>query len=143
MAVLRFGRLGVRIPVFRGTSRFALNRGAAWIAGTGLPWEDGNIGIAGHRDSFFRVLKNVTAGDEIELATIQGTSVYEVREITVVSPNNVSVLRPRGVPSLTLVTCYPFNFIGSAPKRYIVSAALKQPSSSASFQDGFSATPSR
>jgi len=142
LAVLRLDKLGVRIPVFEGTSRLALNRGAGWIAGTSLPWEGGNIGIAGHRDSFFSVLKDVSAGDEIELSTVQGTAVYEVSEITIVSPNNVSVLGPRGVPRLTLVTCYPFNFIGAAPKRYIVSATLRQKSTT-SFQDDSRTTPSR
>jgi len=126
VAVLTVGRLGIRVPVFDGTDELALNRGAGWIAGTARPGQDGNIGIAGHRDGFFRMLKDVKAGDKLELATLQGVKYYAVDEIEIVTPDNVSVLQRRSAPSVTLVTCYPFYFIGDAPQRWIVHAALTE-----------------
>lgn len=89
-----------------------------------MPGEQGNIGIAGHRDGFFRGLKDVQVGDQIELAVQQHKFVYTVDDIKVVEPHDASVLQPRTRPSLTLVTCYPFYFIGAAPQRYIVQASL-------------------
>lgn len=126
VAVLTVGRLSVRVPVFEGTDELALNRGAGWIAGTTRPGQDGNIGIAGHRDGFFRVLKDVKKGDKVELATLRGVRHYAVDEIEIVTPENVSVLQKRAAPSVTLVTCYPFYFIGDAPQRWIVHAALTE-----------------
>jgi sortase A len=126
VAVLTVGRLSIRVPVFEGTDELALYRGAGWIAGTARPGQDGNIGIAGHRDGFFRVLKDVKKGDRVELATLQGTRHYAVDEIEIVTPENVSVLQNRAAPSVTLVTCYPFYFIGDAPQRWIVHAALTE-----------------
>jgi len=126
LAVLTVGRLGIRVPVFEGTDDLSLNRGAGWIAGTARPGKDGNIGIAGHRDGFFRVLKDVKSGDKLELATLQGFRRYVVDEIEIVAPDNVSVLQRRAAPSVTLVTCYPFYFIGDAPQRWIVHAALTE-----------------
>ena len=85
-------------------------------------------GIAGHRDSFFRRLEDISKGDFIELVTLQGTSVYEVDQIRVTTPADLSPLQPRAKSSLTLVTCYPFQFIGPAPSRYIVEASLSNES---------------
>ena len=102
-----------------------MNRGVGQIAGTSLPGHGGNIGIAGHRDGFFRKLKDIRTGDSIELVTISGTDVFVVDQIRITSPTDVSVLRPRAKHSLTLVTCYPFYFVGPAPRRYIVEASLK------------------
>ncbi len=124
LAVLRFERLNLRVPVFEGTDDKALSSGAGWIAGTTRPGEMGNIGIAAHRDSFFRALKDIRKGDVLELASGAVTDEYTVDQIEIVSPENVSVLRPRPVSSLTLVTCYPFYFVGAAPSRYIVHAAI-------------------
>jgi len=126
VAVLTVGRLGIRVPVFDGTDDFALNRGAGWIAGTARPGQEGNVGIAGHRDGFFRGLKDVRTGDMLELATLQGVKHYAVDEIEIVAPDNVRVLQRRAAPSVTLVTCYPFYFIGDAPQRWIVHAALAE-----------------
>jgi sortase A len=126
LAVLSIARLGIRVPVFEGTDELALNRGVGWIAGTARPGEAGNICIAGHRDGFFRVLKDASPGDVIELSTVRDTRTYTVDQIEIVSPYDVSVLQPRGVPSLTLVTCYPFYFLGDAPQRFILHAALKE-----------------
>jgi sortase A len=82
------------------------------------------VAIAGHRDGFFRGLKDVAVGDKIELVTLQTTDTYVIDNITIVDPSDVSVLRPRSRSSLTLITCYPFYFIGSAPQRYIVQASI-------------------
>ena len=126
LAVLRIPKLHLEVPVLDGTSDFILNRGVGRIAGTSLPGQEGNIGIAGHRDGFFRGLKEISAGDTVELVTISGTDVYLVDQIRITSPGDVSVLRSRAKPSVTLVTCYPFYFIGPAPDRYVVEASLKQ-----------------
>jgi len=125
MAILSLPRLKIRVPVFDGTDELVLNRGAGWIGGTARPGADGNIGIAGHRDGFFRPLKDAKAGDRIEVVTVSGTRIYEIDEIVIVTPKDVQVLAPRPTPSVTLVTCYPFYFVGSAPQRFIVHAELK------------------
>lgn len=126
LAVLRIPSLNLEVPVLEGTDEFTLNRGVGRIAGTARPGQGGNVGIAGHRDGFFRSLKDIGAGDAIELATTSGTDVYVVDRLRIISPEDVSVLQPRKKPSLTLVTCYPFYFVGPAPRRYIVEASLKQ-----------------
>jgi sortase A len=94
------------------------------IPGTALPGEDGNIVLAAHRDTFFRPLRNIQKGDEIALTTWNGAFRYRVESIQVVGPDDVGVLQPTSLPTLTLVTCYPFYFVGSAPKRFIVRAGL-------------------
>lgn len=124
LGVLEIPNVRLRVPVLDGTDAFTLNHGAGRIAGTARPGEDGNIGIAGHRDSFFRKLKDIKAGDSILLRTATGIDTYVVDRYQVVSPSNVSVLRSEAIPSLTLVTCYPFYFIGNAPKRFVVTAYL-------------------
>jgi sortase A len=126
VAVLRFERLNIRVPVFEGTDDWTLNRGAGWIAGTTPLGEAGNIGIAGHRDSFFRVLKDIRQGDAIELISATRTSTYTVSQVEIVDPDNVSVLQPGREPCLTLVTCYPFYFVGPAPRRFILHAGLSK-----------------
>ncbi len=127
IAALSIERLKIRAPVFEGTDDLVLNRGVGWIAGTAKPGEtgNGNIGIAGHRDGFFRGLKDIAAGDTLELSTLGIVSLYATDSVEIVNPDNVGVLRPRGIPSLTLVTCYPFYFVGNAPQRFIVHATLK------------------
>ncbi len=126
LAVLRIPRLNLEAPVLEGTDEFTLNRGVGRILGTARPGQSGNIGIAGHRDGFFRPLRDIRAGDPIELITISEKTVYAVERIRIVDPGDVSILRPRSEPSLTLVTCYPFYFVGPAPKRYIVEASLQE-----------------
>jgi len=123
LAVLRISKVHLEVPVLEGTDDLILNRGVGHIAGTVHPGEDGNIGIAGHRDGFFRVLKDVGPGDTLELATLSRVDTYIVDRIVLVRPDDVSVLQPRSVSSLTLVTCYPFYYVGSAPERYIVQAS--------------------
>lgn len=127
MALLRIPKLHLEVPVLEGTDDLILNRAVGHIEGTPTPGEAGNIGIAGHRDGFFRGLKDVATGDTIEIVTQKKTSTYVIDQITIVDPNDVSVLAPRARSSVTLVTCYPFYFVGSAPQRYIVQASLVGP----------------
>lgn len=127
IAVLRIARLHVEAPVFRGTDAITLNRGAGWVPTTAAPGSNGNTAIAGHRDGFFRPLKDIAPRDEIELRTRGGMRTFVVREIKIVKPSNVAVLAPSREPTLTLITCYPFYFAGSAPKRFIVRAVATPP----------------
>jgi sortase A len=120
LAVLRIPRLELEVAVLEGTNDLVLDRAVGHIEGTARPGESGNIGIAGHRDGFFRGLKDIQRGDVIELATLEGTESYVVDDRSVVEPEAVTVLRPTSEPSITLVTCYPFYFVGSAPQRFIV-----------------------
>ena len=124
LGVLEISALQLRVPILEGTDDLTLDRGVGHIAGTAPLGEPGNIGIAGHRDGFFRGLKDIHVGEAIDVYTQRGRSRYVVDEIQIVSPDDVSVLAPRAEPSLTLVTCYPFYFVGSAPSRYIVHATL-------------------
>lgn len=125
LALLSIPKIHLEVPVFEGTDDLTLDRGAGRIVGTAHPGQPGNIGIAGHRDGFFRGLKDVATGDEIKLFSRDGVATYVIDEIRIVSPQDVSVLQPRPLSSITLVTCYPFYFVGSAPERYIVSASLR------------------
>ncbi len=120
--VLRIPRVNLEVPVFAGTSDEVLNRGAGRIEGTPRLGEPGNTGIAAHRDSWFRVLKDVRVGDEVELETLDGTHLYRIAELSIVRPADVHVLDATSTDSLTLVTCHPFYFVGSAPDRFIVRA---------------------
>jgi sortase A len=124
LAVLRISKVHLEVPVLEGTDDLILNRGVGHILGTVGPGEKGNIGIAGHRDGFFRVLKDVHPGDTVELSTSSRTDTYLVDQIVIVHPDDTWVLQPRSISSLTLVTCYPFYFVGSAPERYIVQASM-------------------
>lgn len=126
LAVLKIPRLRLEAPVLEGTDDLTLNSGVGRIPGTALPGQYGNIGIAGHRDGFFRGLKDIAKGDTIELVTVQRTDVYVVDKVYITQPQDVNVLRAGPKPELTLVTCYPFYYIGSAPQRYIVQATLKK-----------------
>jgi sortase A len=124
LAVMRIPRLDVEAPVLEGTDDITLNRGVGHIAGTAYFGHDGNIGIAGHRDGFFRGLKNIKVGDRIQIDEVDRTETYIVDRLQIVSPQNVSVLASSAKPILTLVTCYPFYYVGNAPQRFIVHAVL-------------------
>jgi sortase A len=125
IAVLRIPNIHLETLVLEGTDELSLNRGVGRIAGTAHPAENGNMGIAGHRDGFFRGLKDVRPGDTIEMITLRRTRTYVVDRVVIVNPDDTSVLEARPRPSLTLVTCYPFYFVGSAPQRYIVQASVR------------------
>jgi sortase A len=127
IAVLTIERISLAVPVFDGTDDLILNRGVGRIIGTARPGHEGNIGIAGHRDGFFRGLKDVQTGDRVVLTTLHEKSIYAVDRIEIVTPEDVSVLQPKEHPALTLVTCYPFYLVGHAPKRFIVHAARVAP----------------
>ena len=130
LAILRIPKLRLEVPVFDGTEEWTLNRGAGRIIGTARLGEPGNTGIAAHRDGFFRGLKDIGLGDALELTTPRGTERYVVTQIQITTPEDVSVLRPTDTASLTLVTCYPFYFVGSAPQRFIVHASIRNTKSS-------------
>jgi sortase A len=115
-------RIGVSVAVLQGTGSRTLRLGAGHIESTSLPGGSGNVGIAGHRDTFFRPLRDIRKNDRIQLQTATGLFHYQVDRMKVVSPNDISVLAPSSESSLTLVTCYPFQFLGAAPKRFIVRA---------------------
>jgi sortase A len=117
-------RLGVSAVVRAGVDARTLRLAVGHIPGTALPGDRGNVGLAAHRDTFFRRLGDVRPGDRVELVTPHGTFVYHVDGTTVVDPSDVWVLGPTEHAALTLVTCYPFSYIGSAPQRFIVRARL-------------------
>jgi len=121
-AVLRIQRVGLEVPVYADVGERNLIRGAGLIAGTGLPGSRGNVAIAAHRDGYFRALEHVVLGDLIALESLSGIQRYRVTELSVVEPDDLSPLRESEIPAVTLVTCYPFYFVGYAPQRYIVRA---------------------
>jgi sortase A len=115
-------RLGLSAVVIEGTSTTTLRRAVGHIASTALPGQLGNIGLSGHRDTFFRPLRNIRESDVITFTTLVGGYRYRVVSTQIVRPDNVDVLAPGGDEILTLVTCYPFYFVGAAPYRFIVRA---------------------
>jgi sortase A len=119
---LEIPQLGMKVAILEGTTSQTLAVGVGHIKGTALPGEQGNIGIAGHRDTYFRALKNIHPGDEIRIQTTSGLSRYKVDRFEVVAPGDVSVLASSAASAITLVTCYPFHFIGAAPQRFVVHA---------------------
>jgi sortase A len=123
IAVLRIPRIRIEVPVFDGTDDLTLDRGVGRIIGTSKIDQMGNTGIAGHRDGFFRGLKDISQGDVLELITKDGTRRYVVQSFVVVQPEDIGVLANTQAPSLTLVTCFPFYFSGSAPQRFVVHAS--------------------
>ncbi len=120
-------RIGLHAVVREGTDRGTLRIAVGHIEGTARPGEPGNICLAGHRDSFFRGLASLKPGDRLRLTAPSGTFVYRVERRQVVGPEDVAVLGPTLSPTLTLVTCYPFSFIGPAPRRFVVTAAELAP----------------
>jgi sortase A len=110
--------------VLEGSDDGTLRRGAGHIEGTPFPGQPGNIGVAGHRDTVFRPLRNIKVGDPVEFATADRLYRYKISKTLIVGPDDVYVLDPTEKPTLTLVTCYPFDYVGHAPKRFIVQAQL-------------------
>jgi sortase A len=132
IAVLRMASVGLEVPVYSDISELNLSRGAGWIEGTAAPNTGGNMAVAGHRDRYFRPLKDVQVGDILELESLTGHGEYRVSRIVIVDPDDVSVLDDTPESTVTLVTCYPFYFIGNAPQRYIVQATAGEHSEKAS-----------
>jgi sortase A len=119
---MKIPRLGLSVAVLQGTTSKTLLLGVGHIAGTALPGQPGNVGIAGHRDTFFRALKDIRQDDEINLQTVTGVSRYRVDWIQITAPSDGGILSSTSESALTLVTCYPFHYIGAAPERYVVHA---------------------
>jgi sortase A len=128
LAILRIPGIALEVPVTYGTDELVLLSGAGLVEGTGLPGSNGNVAIAAHRDTFFRGLKDLALGDHIQLVMLDRTQTYIVTDLSVVEPTDVHVLDDTGEPVLTLVTCYPFYFVGNAPKRFIVRAVAAEAS---------------
>ena len=122
MGRMEIPRLGISVAVAEGTQGATLRRAAGHIPGTAMPGRSGNIGIAGHRDTLFRPLRNIRQDDVIMLTTLQGEYRYRVVSTKIVSPSDVAVLNPDGHEILTLVTCHPFYLVGPSPNRFIVRA---------------------
>jgi sortase A len=115
-------RIGLSAVVIEGSDDRALRRAVGHVPGTALPGHTGNTAMTGHRDTFFRPLRNIQRDDLIRLTTLQGVYTYRVVSMSVVGPDNIDVLRSDREEALTLITCYPFNFFGAAPRRFIVYA---------------------
>jgi LPXTG-site transpeptidase (sortase) family protein len=115
-------RIGLKAVILEGVAPRTLALAVGHIPGTALPGRTGNVGIAGHRDTFFRGLRDVRAGDAIVVTTLDGSYEYRVKSCEVVGPHETGVLKDAGEPALTLVTCYPFHYLGPAPERFIVHA---------------------
>jgi LPXTG-site transpeptidase (sortase) family protein len=119
---LEIPQIGMSVMVFQGVNEATLRIGAGHVPGTPLPGTDGNSAIAGHRDTFFRKLKRIRAGDRIQFLTVRGTAQYIVDSTEIVEPADTRLMESRGHSELTLISCYPFYFVGSAPRRFIVHA---------------------
>jgi sortase A len=119
---LEIERLGISVIVLQGVETDTLKLGAGHVPETSMPSDDGNIAIAAHRDTFFRPLEGLKDNDRIRISTLHGVYEYEVNSTEIVDPEDVGVLESKDYPELTLITCYPFHYIGSAPNRFIVHA---------------------
>ncbi len=126
LARLSIPRLGSEWFVLEGTAARTLRLGPGHMTGSAMPGAAGNCIIAGHRDTHFRSLKDIRRGDEIVVETLGGRFLYRVTGTSVVSPRNTASLRVSADPQLHLITCYPFYYVGSAPKRFVVSAEMEQ-----------------
>jgi sortase A len=117
-------RLSLSTIVFEGADQEVLERGAGHLPGSALPGDRGNTVLAAHRDTFFRALRGIRVGDVVKIHTEPKDSVYVVESARVVEPDEVDVLKPTHEPALTLITCYPFRYVGPAPERFVVRAVL-------------------
>jgi sortase A len=121
-------RLGLKVIVVQGDSPRILRRAVGHIRETALPGESGNVALTGHRDTFFRPLRNIQSGDAITFKTLDAEFRYRVESTAVVPPSDISVLQPSSERALTLITCFPFYYVGPAPNRFIVRARQVGPS---------------
>lgn len=115
-------RLDLSAVVFEGTSDDILARGVGHLTGSAAPGDRGNLVLAGHRDTFFRKLRGIRTGDNITLRSPEGKFQYRVESTAIVDPDRTEVLQSSNEPSLTLITCFPFRYIGNAPQRFVVRA---------------------
>ena len=115
-------RIRLSAVIAEGDDDATLKVAIGHLPDTPMPWQQGNSALAGHRDTLFRPLRHVRVGDELRVSTVSGDFQYQVRETMVVDPNDVWVLAPTDRPTLTLITCYPFSYLGTAPRRFIVRA---------------------
>jgi len=115
-------RIGISVMVLQGVEEATLRLGAGHVPGTPLPDTEGNVAIAAHRDTFFRKLAGILPLDHIQFSTAAGTFEYVVTSTEIVEPEDTRAMESRGLPELTLISCYPFYFVGAAPKRFIVHA---------------------
>ena len=122
IGAMEIPRLRLSATVIEGDDDSALKVAIGHLSETPMPWEDGNSAFAAHRDTFFRPLKDVAVGDVIRVTTPHGEFEYRVRETLIVNPKDVWVLDSTARPTLTLITCYPFSYVGHAPQRFIVRA---------------------
>jgi sortase A len=123
-ADLIIDKASINIPVFHGDSEEQLLKGAGHYSGSRFPGEGDNVVLAGHRNSVFKGLKDVAKGDTVTINTTYGTYVYKISEIKITKGNDNSIVQPLGSDKLTLYTCYPFDYIGNAPNRYVVISDL-------------------
>ncbi|HEY4930134.1 MAG TPA: class D sortase [Terriglobales bacterium] len=121
---IEISRIGISVIIVEGIGRRSLQRAVGHIPGTAFPGEQGNVAISAHRDTFFRPLKDIRKDDEITLTTANGSYRYRVDSMKVVAEEDTEVLNDSGASVLTLVTCYPFYYVGPAPKRFVVRARL-------------------
>ena len=131
VGMLDVPRLALSTPVVEGDDDGTLERAAGHLPDTPLPWQSGNSAIAAHRDGLFRPLKNVQVGDEIRFRTTEREYRYRVTRTAIVSPDDLTVLKKQSRSTLTLITCYPFYYVGSAPQRFVVHAERVPASKSA------------
>ena len=124
LGLLEVPSVGLKVPIYPSDSELNMDRGAGIIDGMSYPHELGNIGIAGHRDGYFRALKDVQVGDKLLLQTLSGPKQFTVDTRQIIEIDNLSVLQDTQNQTVTLVTCYPFYFVGHAPQRFIVTASL-------------------
>ena len=117
-------RVGVSAIVEEGESDSTLAQSVGHLAGTALPGQTGNVALAAHRDTYFRDLEDIQNGDDVYFTTTTAIYKYKVDEVSVVTPDDVSVIAPSNDSRLTLITCYPFHYVGPAPKRFVVTARL-------------------
>ena len=126
IGLLEIPSLQLSVPVFEDTGERSLNAGAGWVEGTDVPgYEFGNMAIAAHRDGYFRDLQHVEEGASVKLMTLEGEFTYQIEEIVIVDMSNIEPLLPQSSETLTLVTCYPFYYVGNAPQRFIVKAVRR------------------
>jgi sortase A len=122
IGLLDIPRLSLSVIAVEGDDNHTLRIAAGHLPDTPLPWQEGNASFAGHRDTFFRALRDLRAGDDIGMATAHGTFRYRVTRTLIVNPGDLSVLQPHDGTALTLITCFPFSYLGDAPQRFVVQA---------------------